>query len=567
MPHEVVADRYRLQERVGSGAMGVVWRARDERLGRTVALKQVTPAGGADEEARTRSGRQVMREGRLSARLHHPQAIAVFDVVEHEGSPWLVMEYLASRDLAAVLAEGALEPAEAARIGEQIAAALQAAHAAGIVHRDVKPGNVLVADDGRVKVTDFGISRAVDEVTLTSTGMVAGTPAYLAPEVARGARADFRSDVWSLGATLYAAVEGAPPFGRDENALAQLHRVASGEIDPPRRAGALTPLLLRTLQDDPERRPPVGEVRDELARLHAGTAPTDAVPEPLTPALPRPALAGPPSGPSGPAAAPVGTGPAAAGSMAAGPMAAGPVAAGSGSGAAASVAAGSGAAGSGAAGSGAAGSGAAAPVAAGPGAAGTTVSTPAPRTAPVGSPAPRRGRLAAGIGAAVLLVGVVLAVVLATSSGTDPAATPAAPSSGAASPTTSATDGSTAPPATGPSAAPPVVPESDGDAQVAAVRSYYGLLPGRLDQGFAQLTPSYQQGTAGGFANYSRFWGALSAVTVRGVSSPSPGSVDATVTYSYPGGRVVDERTLFTMVRRDGTWKIDGSRVLSSQGR
>ncbi|MGH9916082.1 MAG: serine/threonine-protein kinase, partial [Pyrinomonadaceae bacterium] len=160
-----------------------------------------------------------------------------------------------------------ISPDEAIRIGYQAAAALTAAHAAGIVHRDVKPANILLADDGTVKITDFGISRAVGDVTLTRTGMLAGTPAYLAPEAARGDVPTAASDVFSLGATLYAAVEGAPPFGRDDNPLALLHAVSAGRIDPPRRAGVLTGLLMDLLRVDPAQRPTMIQVKVALAAL------------------------------------------------------------------------------------------------------------------------------------------------------------------------------------------------------------------------------------------------------------------------------------------------------------
>ena len=288
---QLIAGRYRLAEQVGSGAMGVVWRAEDEVLRRTVALKQVRLPSGVDDDTRNQAYRRVMREGRLFARLHHPNTIAVFDVVDHADQPWLVMEYLPSESLSeAVAAHGVLSPLAAAHVGHQVAAALTAAHTAGIVHRDVKPGNVLLGADGVVKVTDFGISRAIDEATITSNGMMAGTPAYLAPEAARGAEADFRSDVYSLGSTLYAAVEGRPPFGQDENALAQLHRVATGDYTPPQHAGPLTSLLERVLAADPARRPEMHQVRDELGRLAAVEAETDewtgSEREPTGPTLP-----------------------------------------------------------------------------------------------------------------------------------------------------------------------------------------------------------------------------------------------------------------------------------------
>lgn len=266
---QLVGGRYRLGEWLGTGAMGVVWKGEDERLHRTVALKRLhlqPQPGSPTADVRARA----MREGRIAARLLHPNAIAVFDVIEDEGDPWLVMEYLPSTSLAQVIAErGRLEPAEVAAIGRQVAAALAAAHRSGIVHRDVKPANVLLAEDGTAKISDFGISRAAGDVTLTASGFVAGTPAYFAPEVARGNDADFRSDVFSLGSTLYHAVEGAPPFGTQDNAIALLHKVSQGEIEPPGHAGPLRPVLLKLLDPDPDARPDMAQAAAELARLSA----------------------------------------------------------------------------------------------------------------------------------------------------------------------------------------------------------------------------------------------------------------------------------------------------------
>jgi len=263
----LVAGRYRLEQRVATGAMGAVWRAHDERLNRTVALKELLIAPGlAQTDAQTATDR-AMREGRIAARLQHPHAICVYDVALDTGTaagsqmvPWLVMEYLPSRSLAAVLTEyGTLAPHEAARIGQQVASALTAAHAAGIVHRDVKPGNVLLGQDGTAKITDFGISRASWDATVTSTGVLAGTPAYFAPEVARGEAPGPASDVFSLGSTLYVAVEGVPPFGLDDNALAMLRTVAEGRVRPAQQAWPLSAFLMRMLADDPAARPTMAQ--------------------------------------------------------------------------------------------------------------------------------------------------------------------------------------------------------------------------------------------------------------------------------------------------------------------
>ncbi|WP_447004438.1 serine/threonine-protein kinase [Saccharothrix isguenensis] len=271
----VIADRYRFLDRIGSGAMGIVWRAQDERLGRIVAIKQLLLAPSLDEREQDEAIQRAMREGRIAAKLHHPNAIAVYDVVEENGAPCLVMEYMESYSLADTMAQHApLDPIEVAQIGLQAAAALAAAHAAGIVHRDVKPGNVLLADNGLVKITDFGISRASDDVTVTKTGLIAGTPAYLAPEIARGQDPSPASDVFSLGSTLYAAAEGEPPFGLSENTLGVLHAVAAGRINPPTLDHPLTDVLLRLLAYDPADRPTMAQARDLLNAVAQGRNPT-----------------------------------------------------------------------------------------------------------------------------------------------------------------------------------------------------------------------------------------------------------------------------------------------------
>jgi len=297
---ELVAERYRLETVIGRGAMGVVWLARDERLDREVAVKQLfldespnKAIASATTEAATQ---RAMREGRIAARLKHPNAIAVHDVLEHGGKPCLIMEYLRSESLdTALIARGCLPPREVASIGVQIAAALAEAHAASIVHRDVKPENVLITDDGTAKITDFGVSRAAGIGTVTTTGILAGTPAYLAPEVAGGGKAGPKSDVFSLGATLYAAIEGLPPFGIDDNPIALLQRVAHNEIAPPERAGELTALLCWLLRRNPDERPSMITARDALA----AAADDRPFPVPPTRNLTR-LMAGPPSQPSVP---------------------------------------------------------------------------------------------------------------------------------------------------------------------------------------------------------------------------------------------------------------------------
>ncbi|WP_103353379.1 serine/threonine-protein kinase [Amycolatopsis sp. CA-128772] len=271
----LVADRYRIVGRIGTGAMGAVWQAHDEVLGRTVAIKQLLLQPHLDEHDKEDARQRTMREGRIAARLHHPNAISVFDVVtDDNGQPCLIMEYLNSTSLAAVLQERrTLPPTEVARIGAQVAAALREAHAVGIVHRDIKPGNILLGGNGVVKITDFGISRAKDDVTVTKTGMIAGTPAYLAPEVAIGGDPGPESDVFSLGSTLYAACEGQPPFGLSENTLSLLHAVAAGQINPPRQSGPLASVLAVLLHPDIEHRPTAEECEELLAAVARGETP------------------------------------------------------------------------------------------------------------------------------------------------------------------------------------------------------------------------------------------------------------------------------------------------------
>ncbi|WIY03672.1 protein kinase [Amycolatopsis mongoliensis] len=271
----LVAGRYRIVGRIGTGAMGAVWQAHDEVLGRTVAIKQLLLQPHLDEHDAEDARQRTMREGRIAARLHHPNAISVFDVVtDDNGQPCLIMEYLNSTSLAAVLQERrTLPPTEVARIGAQVAAALREAHAVGIVHRDIKPGNILLGGNGVVKITDFGISRAKDDVTVTKTGMIAGTPAYLAPEVAIGGEPGPESDVFSLGSTLYAACEGQPPFGLSENTLSLLHAVAAGQINPPRQSGPLASVLAVLLHPEIEHRPTAEECEELLAAVARGELP------------------------------------------------------------------------------------------------------------------------------------------------------------------------------------------------------------------------------------------------------------------------------------------------------
>ncbi|MFD6858431.1 serine/threonine-protein kinase [Rhodococcus sp. NPDC060090] len=272
-PDHLVAGRYRLDSKLGGGGMGAVWLARDNRLGRNVAVKQVISTADLDPAAAEEIRRRALREGRVAAQLTHEHAISMYDVALHYGEPWLVMEHLPSRSLAQVMnAIDTLPPYVVAQIGADVADALAAAHEAGIVHRDVKPGNILIAerghDAGVVKISDFGIARAKGDNDPSS--VIIGTPAYFAPEVARGSDPTEASDVFSLGATLYTAVEGQPPFGYETDSIALLHRVARAEIIPPTRTGLLTDTLLTMLEPDPSRRPTMSEARDRLTAVVLG---------------------------------------------------------------------------------------------------------------------------------------------------------------------------------------------------------------------------------------------------------------------------------------------------------
>ncbi|KFZ78528.1 serine/threonine protein kinase [Amycolatopsis sp. MJM2582] len=250
--------------------MGVVWRAIDVRLERSVAVKQILPQPGVSEAERDNMRQRAMREAKNAARFQHPNAIVVFDIAEHGGDPCLVMEYLNGPSLSAIISdEGTLPLGRVAKIGEQVASALVAAHRAGIVHRDVKPGNILIDESGTAKITDFGISRAAGDMTLTQTGLIGGTPAYLAPELARGSDPVPSSDVFALGATLYQAIEGQTPYGNSSNQLALLYAAANGQINPPQQAGAATALLMSLLRTEPTERPTMAEARERLAALAA----------------------------------------------------------------------------------------------------------------------------------------------------------------------------------------------------------------------------------------------------------------------------------------------------------
>ncbi len=289
-----IAGRYTLDREIGRGGMGAVWLGTDQVLGRQVALKRLGlgPSVGAPDLERAE------REGRLAARLNHPHVVAVFDLVEEGDDHWLVMEYVEGVTLAELVRrDGPLSPDEAAPLLRQAAEALAAAHEAGIVHRDVKPSNILVSAEGQVKLSDFGIARAEQDSSLTQTGLVTGSPAYLSPEVASGQMAQPPADVWGLGATAFHALSGRPPYEVGDNVMGALYRIVHEE--PPRLddAGWLAAMLENTMTREPAERWPMLQVRDFLAEgpLAAGTGTRPRQAAAASAAVTAPVL--PPDGP------------------------------------------------------------------------------------------------------------------------------------------------------------------------------------------------------------------------------------------------------------------------------
>ncbi|MBM7081005.1 serine/threonine-protein kinase [Micromonospora humidisoli] len=269
VPSQLVADRYRLLSPLGQGGMGRVWKARDEVLHRDVAIKELVPPPSLTDDERREMRERSLREARAIARLNHVNVVRIFDVLRTDGDPWIVMEYVASKSLQDTLAEdGPVPPARAVEIGLGVLGALKAAHKAGVMHRDVKPGNVLLGTDGRVVLTDFGLATIPGDPNVTRTGMVLGSPAYIAPERARDGTAGPEADLWSLGATLYAAVEGKSPYARP-SAIGTLAALATEPLPPARNAGPLKPVLTGLLRKDPTERI-TAEVAERMLRRAAG---------------------------------------------------------------------------------------------------------------------------------------------------------------------------------------------------------------------------------------------------------------------------------------------------------
>ncbi|MGM1063042.1 serine/threonine-protein kinase [Saccharothrix sp. Mg75] len=293
----ILDGRFELLERLGSGGMGTVWRALDLGLHREVAIKEVRPADADQVEGNPAVAAQlrerVLRESRALARLQHPNVVSIYQIIESTDSPypWIVMELVRGTSLDARLDGGVLTPGEAARVGRDVLAALRSAHSAGVMHRDVKPGNVLLRTDGSAVLTDFGIAALQGSTQLTATGDVIGSPEYIAPERLRGDETHTASDLWSLAMLLYVAVEGHHPMRR-ASTMATLAAVMTEPVPPPRRAGALAPALTAALRNDPADRP-TGEVLDRMFAV----AERDPAPFPGPPTPPGFAVPGPPSGP------------------------------------------------------------------------------------------------------------------------------------------------------------------------------------------------------------------------------------------------------------------------------
>ncbi|MFD3486788.1 serine/threonine-protein kinase [Streptomyces sp. NPDC058665] len=247
----LLSGRYRLGEVLGRGGMGTVWRAVDETLGRTVAVKELRFPSSIDEDEKRRLITRTLREAKAIARIRSNGAVTVYDVVDEDDRPWIVMELIEGKSLADVVREdGILTPRRAAEVGLAVLDVLRSAHLQGILHRDVKPSNVLISDDGRVVLTDFGIAQVEGDPSVTSTGMLVGAPSYISPERARGKKPGPAADLWSLGGLLYASVEGCPPYDKG-SAIATLTAVMTEPLDPPKNAGALEEVIYGLLAKDP----------------------------------------------------------------------------------------------------------------------------------------------------------------------------------------------------------------------------------------------------------------------------------------------------------------------------
>jgi len=487
-----IAGRYRIERPIGRGGMGTVWLCRDERLERDVAIKQIgtLPGETAPDLAR------AMREARSSAALNHPHVVSIYDVVEEGGHIWLVMEYVASRTLAQVIGQdGPMSPEATVEIGVQIAEALLATHAAGTIHRDVKPGNILVTLEGVAKISDFGIARAHDQSQLTRSGQVIGTPMYFAPELARGEKPTPAADVWALGASLYAAVEGHPPYEDQPNALALLATIASNPPTQTRRAGFLKEPIERMLDPDPGSRWTMADAAHVLERLRK-RPPQPPLREP-TIELTRPRDLAPVVVPVA-ISPPTGT------------------------------------------------------------AARTTESPGGGATAPEGLRARREpgALMLAGLAGLVALAAVIGFLLVQSGpddrssaqdpSGNSPTARASTTAGSSTSPSATSTPTTSQPTATPSATKPTSTPETvKGASAEQFVRSYYAALPSRTQGAWSALSPGFQD-KIGGYGNYQGFWSTVSRVSVGNTTPAGDNAVDVSLSYTRSdGGTEREVRRLF----------------------
>ncbi|WP_134768583.1 serine/threonine-protein kinase [Nocardioides sp. 1609] len=493
----MIGDRYSLDREIGRGGMGAVWLGRDELLGRPVAIKRVgvMPGGSSPDLMRAE------REARIAASLNHPNIVGIYDLAHDADQQYLVMEYVEGSTLAELVRErGPLPAREAARLLSQAASALAAAHASQIVHRDVKPSNILVRSDGEVKLSDFGIARMTADPSLTQTGLVTGSPAYLAPEVASGTQASPASDVWSLGATLFHALSGAPPYDVGDNVLGTLYQIVN---DPPPRLpnpGEMAPVLLATMAHDPQRRWAMEDVARVLELLAHSDSTTAVLPAPDATALHR---AMPEGGTRALRSAPEPAPEPAHQPAPAPPEASAP----------------------------------AQPVA-------------PPVAAPPGRPTRRRRPVLPLLVAAlvVLLLGVIGVLILTDDPQDD------APPPGVA---TASDPPSTAPSSepTSATSSPPTAPSEDEIRTF--VLGYLQTASKDPEAGFAMLTPKYQAESP----DYDSFWGSVSNPRVQAFSA-DPETLVATYTYTYnqQGVGKKTEQVRLQLVQDDtGALLIDGA--------
>ncbi len=512
MQPELIGGRYRVLRAIGRGGMGTVWLARDETLAREVAAKQVglLPGQSVTDTAR------AMREARSTAALNHRNVVTVFDVVEEDQSIWLVMEHVVSRSLAQVIREdGALPPQLVAALGAQVADGLAAAHRAGIVHRDVKPGNIFLADDGLAKIGDFGISRTQGDPALTQSDLVTGTPTYFSPELATGADPSPASDVWALGATLYYAVEGRPPYEQRDNPVAVLHEIAQADPPTPGRAGPLEPVISRMLDRDPATRWSMEDVAHALQRLAAGGQERTST---LTDRLPTTAVAAPVPSASGQlehsetlehAGKPDETEQT-------------------------------------------------------PKSESEDPTTAAAAPSPVAAQDPPRRRRPGPVLIGLLAVAAaLLAVVLINPLGEDDPAGTAGGGQKSAEPSTESpqADPETNDPAEEASSTSEPTGATPASEPAAFVDGYYDTLPGDLDDGWAMLSSGYQQEV--GRSSYDGFWATIESVDAQDLETVRGGdAVEATIVFVNTDGETLTERHRLTLVEEGGSQRISGDQML-----